>query len=364
MKWRVTGIWPLLQRATMVALTLSLGPASTCTAAGLKVQVDAIDVSSPPNAKAYVTVLDSSGEAVKGLKKQSFALQEQLLGTTKTRQITDFTVRSVLESGQKLAIALVIDRSGSMRGQPLRAAKEAVIEFLSRLSEGDQVALLSFASSVRTDCGFTADHSRVRSALDKVYARGDTALYDAARAGVNAVAKAGGATRKAVVLLTDGRRTTGSVSGPGPVASAAKKAGVRLFTVGLGRDPEHDVLEKLSGQTGGTHFEAGTPHDLLSVYQRIADRLQNQYVVAFNRPQDIRFYELTVRVVYGTEHAAGSKKFRPTTSDEPPPLPPGGQERGPDGGAPYVKVAVAVVGGLIVVILFAIAWIVRRRHVT
>jgi len=347
--------------AALFTLAWVLAAAQTSAASGLEVRADAVDVSHLPNAKVYVTVLDSSGEPIKGLKTQNFAIEEQPLNTNEVRKITDFTAKSVLESGQKLAIALVIDRSGSMRGAPLREAKKAVAEFVSRLSEGDKVAVLSFSTSVRTDCGFTSDRGKVRAALDKVHARGDTALYDAAKAAVDALGKASGATRKAVVLLTDGQRTTGSLSEPGPAVQAAKQANVRLFTVGLGHDPEHDVLEKLSGETNGSHFRAGTPRDLLAIYQKIADQLQNQYVIAYNRPEDVRFHELTVRVSYGNDWAEGERKYRPKASDAPPPPQPP-PDATTDGPSLHMKIALGILWGLVVVVLGAIVVVAARRR--
>jgi Ca-activated chloride channel family protein len=88
-----------------------------------------------------------------------------------------------------------------------------------------------------------------------------------------------------VVLLTDGRRTTGP--DPVEVAKLAADRGVRVFTVGFGsRDPSADTGERWSMQmlldeatleqvaeiTGGEYFHASTAADLVKVYEQLTAR--------------------------------------------------------------------------------------------
>lgn len=303
---------------TAVAWLMAAAPLS---AARLVVQVNAIDVTRLPRVRAYVTVLDEKGQTVKGLRRESFALADAPLQIP-PQPLNSFLVHSVLQSGQSLAVALVLDRSGSMKGAPLAAAQRGALEFLTRTSAGDQVAVLSFADTVREDCAPTADRNAVRAAIQGLAAGGDTALYDAAMQAVRTVADVPKATRKAAVLLTDGRKTTGQVDGPEPVASLAQDEGVRLYTIGLGREPDHATLAKLAGETGGAHFKAAKPADLLAVYQRVADRLQNEYVLTFDRKRSAAFRELVVTVTRGHESGSGSRKYRPAVSAKPQEAPP------------------------------------------
>ncbi len=93
----------------------------------------------------------------------------------------------------------------------------------------------------------------------------------------------------AIILLSDGRRTTGV-----DTLKAAKMAadrGIRIYVVGLGTPDGHlaagegmaiylqldePTLREVARLTGGEYYHAGTAEDLRSVYQNLGSRLQMQ----------------------------------------------------------------------------------------
>jgi len=345
-----------------VAALLALAPA---LAAGLTVRVNAIDVTALPEVRAFVSVLDDAGQSVKGLRRESFALADAPLGGTSREQIADFTAHSVLEGGQHLGVVLVLDRSGSMKGAPLASARAGAAEFLTRLSRGDRVAVLAFSTAVEEVSPPTTDLAAARKALDGIAAGGDTALYDAALKAVQVAAKIEGVTRRAVVLLTDGQRTAGQLTVPEPVMTAAQEGGVRLFTIGLGNEPEHELLARLAEGSGGAHARAAAPGDLLAVYETIADRLQNEYVLTFSRQRSPGFRELTVTARHGDAEASGTRKYRPAVTGEPPAgggAPPQPAAPPPPPHDPRPMIAAVLLGLVIAMLAVLLVAAARRRR--
>ena len=109
-------------------------------------------------------------------------------------------------------VTFVVDTSGSMLGNKLKQAKDGLIRALDSMAVNNQVGFLSFDDTInentRIPVGPLADTgTAIVEAVDKMRARGETALYHAIKAGVEMTAAAEGDEDaiRAVVVLTDGR---------------------------------------------------------------------------------------------------------------------------------------------------------------
>ncbi len=290
----------------LVALLLHSGEATA-----LEANIDRINVSQVPTVKAYVTVLDSTGDTVKGLREEAFSISDQLVRSDDSQPLDSAVVRSALESGESLGVVLLIDRSGSMSGSAISDAQSAASEFVSRLGLTDKAAVLSFSTTTKVECDPTSDMAELQRRIGKISIGGDTALYDAAKRAVQVAADMSDVTRRTVILLTDGKRTAGSIRSPDPVSDEAEEGNVRIFTIGLGREPDHEALRGLARSSHGAHYEAASSSDLMTIYQKIADRLQNQYVVEFQQEADVNWHKLSVTVKHEGQTASDSMKYWP-----------------------------------------------------
>jgi len=165
-------------------------------------------------------------------------------------------------------IVLIVDRSGSMDGAPLAAARSAAGAFAAALDVRDhRVALVSFAEGARLDAELAPNALPVLDALDRLAADGGT---DIAGALDTAAAHLAGAGRPdalgVIVLLTDGRQT--EYGDPIASAAASRAAGVRLYTVGLGFDADADMLRGIAGADERFRLVRRSS-DLLSIYREI-----------------------------------------------------------------------------------------------
>jgi Ca-activated chloride channel family protein len=153
-------------------------------------------------------------------------------------------------------VALVLDRSGSMSGQPIEAAKEAAKKFAGFLGPQDRLTVVAFDNEVHTVFGpAPAGDPLALEAIGQLYARGSTNLSGGWLEGMNHV-KAGlvdGVNR--VVLLTDGQANHGITEPHTLAGMTGGAAAERVSTtcIGFGSEFNEDLLQLLA-KSGGANY--------------------------------------------------------------------------------------------------------------
>jgi Mg-chelatase subunit ChlD len=175
-------------------------------------------------------------------------------------------------------VVLVIDVSSSMRfatrdgGMPKReAARRAARSFVERMRAGhDQVAVVVFSEEAEVLASLGAI-DRARTALGDLPQREGTRIESGLRAAMHELEgpARNPANSAAILLLTDGQPTRGSVEDLRQAGRHARDAGVSLFSIGLGADVNPELLRELSGGAA-RYFAAPQSEDLQAIYDRIA----------------------------------------------------------------------------------------------
>lgn len=172
-----------------------------------------------------------------------------------------------------LALALVLDRSGSMSGAAIHHAREAAAAALGMLRDGDRVAVVAFDDRVDAVVPCTAVGDDRRALLDAVRSietRGTTALHAGWAEGVRQVAAAPVADgMRRVVLLSDGHANRGTTD-PAALAAEATRAaaaGVATSTVGLGRGVDERLLGTMADAGGGAFAFVEGPDQLDGLFE-------------------------------------------------------------------------------------------------
>lgn len=193
-------------------------------------------------------------------------------------------------SRERATVVVALDASTSMLAQDVTpdrwtAAKAAATSFVRELPAGFEVGLVSFNATAALQVTPTRDHEAVVRAIDGLELRGGTALGDAVRMSVDALAAPGEEPVGAVVLLADGGSTTGS---PLPaVLARAAEAGVPVSTIAYGTEEgavvlggrvfrvpvDEQVLADIADATGGRAYTARSGAQLAEVYDGIRTRL-------------------------------------------------------------------------------------------
>ena len=232
------------------------------------------------------SVEDKKGRNVTGLTASDFVLTDERV----PQKIKYFSV----ESDEPVAIAFVLDVSGSMRQSgKLDAAKEAIRFFVDQLRPQDRFALICFADDqVAWVTEFTSDRQRFLERLIVQEGYGQTALNDAVAAIPKLVDESTNG-RKAIVLITDGVDNASKLTVEQSVVTA-RKVEVPIFTVGFTTLPWEDrqrnkdlgfnmaVLRMFADQTGGALFVVKDPDEMKEAVAKISTDLRHQYLIGYS----------------------------------------------------------------------------------
>ncbi len=165
------------------------------------------------------------------------------------------------------SIALVIDVSGSMRGERLQQLQDNLIAIIDSLSENDRFLLITFHSKIAywpTSASFCAATNAIKkdaiAYVHKLRANGMTNINDALLAGIEALnreKKSGRLkpnTKQFIYFLTDGGATEGVTDNGQILAnvwSVNKKNRFPVHGLAFGSDADFDLIEQVSQQTQG-----------------------------------------------------------------------------------------------------------------
>lgn len=305
---------PFVALCLLVPALLALAGGKNTMAQDAMVQ-DTVRVSEPnviryPTIRVPVSVL-RGGEHVQGLSRENFRLFHD------RREVSSFEVDQYFDSYAWLAVTLVLDRSGSMKGRPLAESKRAIGQFLQALGRRDRASLVTFDEEVRVRAAFGTSRGEVQAETGEVATGGDTALRDAIVQAAGRLSSVE-APRRAMVVLTDGRDTASGTSSD-EVLRALREAGWRCFTVGLGSEINAPFLREVAGAGDGSFFRAPSPEDLTEVYRRIARELESQYLLTYrlpeaseesaSRPVEAKRHDLNVVVEAGSQELEGRRVF-------------------------------------------------------
>ena len=233
--------------------------------------------------------------------------------TENGQPVNDLTV--VPTSGAQVkdfGVVLVLDTSLSMRGKALKNALAAARAFALQRSPKQQFGIVTFNQSPTVLLPLTSDQAQIDAALAKTPALNQgTHIYDAVDAAI-AMLRTRHIGAGSIVLLSDGA-DTGSTATRDGVASAARGAHVRLFTVGLrSRFFDKKTLATLAAEGGGQYAEAKAAADLTPIYSSLGSQLANEYLIRY---RSLAGPGKTINVhvsVAGLQGVAGSAYSTPT----------------------------------------------------
>jgi Ca-activated chloride channel family protein len=173
------------------------------------------------------------------------------------------------ESGREpMSFVAVLDVSGSMRGNKIEAAKEAVNQAVRRLHDGDTLSLVTFASEVQTVLKPSRVNNRLRKKVqgivDKVQASGQTALCGGLEAGIEA-SQSNQQETNLVLLLSDGQANVGEtdLEKVGQRAYEARAKGITTSTLGVGSNYNEALMSEVALQGGGRFYHLRHAHQIV-----------------------------------------------------------------------------------------------------
>lgn len=171
-----------------------------------------------------------------------------------------------------ISLKILVDCSGSMAGDSIESAKQALHQVLVELDPADRISYSRFGSNVdhAFDRLVTADEKNIRQMAGHVMATdADLGGTETAKA-LRSVFALGGGEAADVLLITDGE-----VWDSEGVIEAAKRSGHRVFAVGVGSAPAESLLRSLAEETGGACELLSPNEDIDAACVRMFRRIRN-----------------------------------------------------------------------------------------
>lgn len=175
-------------------------------------------------------------------------------------------------------LALVVDRSGSMDGQPLAEALRCVTHIADCLTPADQLSVVVYDDKVNVLLPLAPMKSpaQVRQLVENIQSGGSTDLFGGWEAGAQQLEGGMASIISRVILLSDGQANHGlcEISEIEKHCIAMLARGVSTTTVGLGRGFNEDLMIAMARAGGGQQYYGQTAEDLFDNFDEEFQLLQ------------------------------------------------------------------------------------------
>ncbi|MFO0676044.1 MAG: VWA domain-containing protein [Polyangiaceae bacterium] len=176
-----------------------------------------------------------------------------------------------------VAMALVIDRSGSMTGNPLEMAKAAAKATADTLAGDDLLEVIAFDSQPTRIVRMTpAKHgARIQNDIARIQPGGGTEIFSAVDAAYQVLTTTR-ARKKHVILLTDGQAPQNGIR---DLVQAMVAEGITVSSVGLGGGIDESLLRTIADTGGGRFYKVLDPQSLPRVFTRETEMISRSAAV-------------------------------------------------------------------------------------
>jgi Ca-activated chloride channel family protein len=268
--------------------------------------------------RVFVTVTDKDGRLVTTLARENFEVRDE----GHPQPLTQFDNRP-----QPVRLIVMLDVSGSMEGN-LPLLRAACAQLFARLRPDDSARVGAFGREITISPSFTHDPRELAAALPSVIdPDAPTPLWRGIDQALDAFGKRGpeetDERRNVILVLSDGKDTgplsfRQKVVSQGDVIDRARRDDAMIYGVGMRSrssrsrppgigpgglqamllaDMPDPGLARVAEETGGGYTEIRFGQDLGAAFERVADELHTQYLLAFAPPKrDGKIHQIDVRV--------------------------------------------------------------------
>jgi Ca-activated chloride channel homolog len=224
----------------------------------------------------HASVVDDHQHIVTNLDKAAFTVFED----GKPQTIISFHHEDI-----PVAMGIVIDNSGSMREKRAKV-NQAALNLVRASNPKDEVCIVNFNDEYYLDQDFTNDLLKLKEALEKIDAKGGTALYDAVVASAEHLKKNARLEKKVILVVTDGEDNASRETLEQAVKQLQEENGPSVYAIGILGDEEHPkrarrALDLIAQRTGGLAFFPKTLDEVDEISRTVAHDIRTQYTIGF-----------------------------------------------------------------------------------
>ncbi len=224
----------------------------------------------------HATVQDDKQHIVTNLDRSAFSVFED----GKPQSIISFHNEDI-----PVAMGIIIDNSGSMREKRSKV-NQAALNLVRSSNPRDEVFIVNFNDEYYLDQDFTNDLLKLKEALEKIDARGGTALYDAVVASAEHLKHNARLEKKVLFVVTDGEDNASNETLEQAVKQLQEENGPQVYAIGILGNEEHPkrarrALEIVAQRTGGIAFFPKTLDEVDEISRTVARDIRNQYLIGY-----------------------------------------------------------------------------------
>jgi Ca-activated chloride channel family protein len=177
------------------------------------------------------------------------------------------------------AFCLVLDRSGSMNGEPLAKAKQAALLAVRNLRPDDNFGMVIFddEAQVIVPCQPAAKKESFIQAIGGIEVGGNTNLTGGWMLGRDELQKAPHEASRRLLLLSDGLLNRGIIEPAAVqqvVTAGMQQQGIRTSCLGFGANYNEDLMTAMAQVSGGQFYDADAPERFPAIFESELDGLQ------------------------------------------------------------------------------------------
>jgi Ca-activated chloride channel homolog len=245
----------------------------------------------------HTSVLDDRGKFADGLTQDNFRVYEDKV----EQKLSVFKREDI-----PVSMGLVIDNSGSMRDKRPRV-NEAALTLVQSSNPQDEAFVVNFNDDFYLDLDkdFTNSVPELKEALERIDARGSTALYDAIIGSIDHLKK-GKKEKKVLLIVTDGEDNTSRNSLEKTIREIQKTDTV-IYTIGLlGQENKRSAknakkaLTEIAQASGGVAYFPENVDDVHAICEQVAHDIRHQYTLGYypsNTARDGSYRSVHVDVI-------------------------------------------------------------------
>jgi VWFA-related protein len=186
-----------------------------------------------------------------------------------------------------VSLGILVDNSGSMRDKRLKV-NAAAVDFVKASNPDDEVFIVNFNDEAFLDTpDFTSEIPRLQDALQRVDARGGTALYDAIGMSLDHITEKAKWDKKVILVISDGEDNASRTTLE-KMVRRLQETDVVLFAVGLLSEEDRRsarraqrAIRNMVEATGGAAYFPNDVDEVHAITQQVAHDIRNQYILGY-----------------------------------------------------------------------------------
>lgn len=266
-----------------------------------KVVVSYVDNRQPNVTRAHVHIIDSNKTYITGAAQQRYMniwciVRNKYKG--EVEEMKKFEISEYTEADRTpLAMAIVMDHSGSMGERRALAVQKAIKQRILSKKNEDKFSLIRYDHRINIESPLSGSYEGMIK-THKINGLqgygGGTAIIDAVAKGIESLNGAGQLERKVVVIFTDGWDNQSKMDRDSVIEMARAK-NVMVCAVDFGANINKGYMKEIARRTGGLYHHIYKTEEFDLVFLDIYKRLKNSYVIEFT-PSGYGEHELEIKL--------------------------------------------------------------------